>query len=382
MKPRTIGILLGLLLAGVILWWQGRGPAEIVHGPLISECEGHLRRVVIQYRAGATPAAAIYREFLSKLDADVQVIVLVPGKADLDELQEGLGPLADRLTPVDVGHAVSNWSRDRWLIQEPRVKGASSRLLCPSNEAGAEVWPERAGDALVGFDLAKWTADVTADRSRFGFDGGDFLCDGVKIFLAERMLSRNIPSHAVSAEDLRAQLTRELGLPVTILTGVPPHHVAMYMAAAKPGVMVVGDPAWGQALLVQSSDKAKARAKNLPQGADFSPKTIQAFNAAADQATAAGCRVIRIPVIPGGDGRAYITYTNVLIDGINLNAPMEEIPRPIVYLPVYDDMDLLNAAAQKAWESLGYEVRTINCTGIYEMGGVIHCLVNVIDRVK
>lgn len=380
MKARLIGIGVGLLLAGLILWRQDKGGHPVTPGPLISECDGHLSRVVIQYIAGAEPVIPVYQDFLTKLDANVQVIAAVPGKADWDELSAKLGPLAGRLQPVMVGHLISSWSRDRWLLLEPSKESVYPRLLCAANEDGVSQWPQRAGDATIAYDLARQVPHVSADRSTLGFDGGDFLCDGERIFVAERMLSRNIPTEAPTPEALMDRLKKDLGRPVVLLRGVPSHHVAMYMAAAKRGVMVVGDPAWGKQLLDQSSQAAKDRAKGLPQGADLSQKMIDACNAAAQQAADAGCKVVRIPVIPGGDGRAYITYTNVVIDGINPNAPSREMPRPVVYMPVYDDMDELNAAATKTWEGLGYEVRPINCTSVYHLGGVIHCLVNVIDR--
>jgi hypothetical protein len=40
----------------------------------------------------------------------------------------------------------------------------------------------------------------------------------------------------------------------------------------------------------------------------------------------------------------------------------------------------LNSAAAAVWTSLGYEVRPIDCTPVWQLGGTLHCLVNVFRR--
>jgi hypothetical protein len=39
-----------------------------------------------------------------------------------------------------------------------------------------------------------------------------------------------------------------------------------------------------------------------------------------------------------------------------------------------------SAAARKVWESLGYEIRPVDCTTAYRHFGCLHCLVNVLHR--
>jgi len=52
----------------------------------------------------------------------------------------------------------------------------------------------------------------------------------------------------------------------------------------------------------------------------------------------------------------------------------------IVYLPFYQGVERLNAAARAVWENLGFEVRPIDCTSVYRHFGCLHCLVNVLKR--
>ena len=128
--------------------------------------------------------------------------------------------------------------------------------------------------------------------------------------------------------------------------------------------MLVGDPHLAEALVPAQLD--------LPGGPDFTPATQHLFDAVAEQCAAAGYEVHRIPIVPGADGRTYLTYVNVLLDHSG--------NRRIVYVPSYAGVDTLNAAACAVWEGLGFEVRPIDCTATYRQFGCLHCLVNVLRR--
>ena len=92
----------------------------------------------------------------------------------------------------------------------------------------------------------------------------------------------------------------------------------------------------------------------------------------AQQCAAAGWKVVRMPIIPGTDGRTYLTHLNVIID--------QRGGRRIVYMPTYQRADLLNAAAGAIWRRLGYEVRPVDCTSAFVHFGSLRCLVNVLRR--
>ena len=92
----------------------------------------------------------------------------------------------------------------------------------------------------------------------------------------------------------------------------------------------------------------------------------------AAQCRAAGYRVVRIPVVPGEDGRTYLTYVNAILD--------QRDGQPIVYMPVFAGVNALNRAAAAVWRSLGYEVRPVSCDACYRHFGTLHCLVNVLRR--
>jgi len=140
--------------------------------------------------------------------------------------------------------------------------------------------------------------------------------------------------------------------------------------------MLVGDPSLARELvsaeMARGGQAATDEFMGLPGGPDFTLQTQHLFDAVAVQCAAAGYRVVRIPVLPARDGRTYLTYVNVLMD--------QQGGRRLVYLPFYRGVEPLNAAARKVWESLGYEIRPIDCTSAYQHFGCLHCLVNVVRR--
>ena len=87
---------------------------------------------------------------------------------------------------------------------------------------------------------------------------------------------------------------------------------------------------------------------------------------------AAHCRT-RYPVLSAtvaGAG-SYVTYTNALFD--------RDAAGPVVYLPTYA-LPVLDAAATRLYQSLGYRVVPIDVSTIYQLNGSLGCLVNVMAR--
>ncbi len=119
--------------------------------------------------------------------------------------------------------------------------------------------------------------------------------------------------------------------------------------------VLVGDPGLGEKALADSPEEAAAVVAFLPGGPDFTPATAARFETVADECRAAGYRVVRIPIVPGRDGRTYLTYVNAIMDVRD--------GRRTVYMPSYTFAAGLNRAAAAAWADLGYEVKTVECDG-------------------
>jgi N-dimethylarginine dimethylaminohydrolase len=370
----ALGVILGLATSmGLLSVDHGRvGHIPQSSGPVLSDCQGALRQVVVHY----TPEAAdvvvpTYRAFLRQLPADVTVQVVCPDRRAYEDLLARIGATNCRLSPVIVGHWITAWSRDRWLAlgacgSQPAV------LLYPRSEDGAAVWPAREGDERVAGKLASALgSSVDWRRSELYFDGGDFAADRETIFVRPAVLFRNLQRTVETREELLDQLAATLKRRVVLLEDAPDHHVAMYMMPIGNRTVLVGDPRLAERLLAGLPVK-NAVDCYLPGGPDFSQATAARFDAVAKQCQAAGYRVVRIPVAPGVDGRTYITYVNAILE--------QRDGQRIVYMPTFGPAEVLNRAAAAVWAGLGYDVRPVDCTASSRNFGALHCLVNVLHR--
>lgn len=371
----AIGLAVGL---GIVAATSHVRSTKVASGPVLSECDGHFRELVLQYEPSAREVVArTYRDFLGALEADVTVRVVCPTRAAYTSFLETAGPVRCRLLPIVAGHAMTTWSRDRWVALGPATNGGPTTLWSPRGESADEIWPARAGDERIGQDIAAaMYPAVFARRSDYYFDGGDFLADSENVFVVSRVLPRNIQQTVFSREVFLAALGRELRRHVILLDESPDHHAGMFMASVGGKIMLVGDPGLGgqftPADAAANAGSGTNEFMDLPGGPDFSAETRHRFDAVAAQCAGAGYRVVRIPVVPARDQKTYLTYVNVLMD--------RQGSRRIVYLPFYRGCERLNAAGRAVWEKLGFEVRPVDCTDTYRHYGCLHCLVNVLER--
>lgn len=364
---KLTGIVIGVVMSLVIVELATVRHAPVRPGRMISECDGALAEVVIQYVSDADAVLPVYREFLRQLPTDVTVHVMCPAQADYEELCTAIGETRCVLRSVLVGHEMTSWSRDRWIATASDDPNDPIMLAAPRSEAGASSWPARAGDEKLAFDLANSTnGAVVARRSDLFFDGGDLLADRDNVFVVAHALRKNLQRTVESRDELIAMLNRMTGKRVILLDESPEHHAGMFMMAAGERTMVVGDPSLAHEIWPRVMTE-------LPGGPDFSDATQRRFDAVASQCRREGYRVVRIPTVPSTDGKTYLTYVNVITDHRTASAH-------IVYLPVYRGAEPLNEAAAQVWRDLGYEVRPIDCTSTYRFFGNLHCLVNVLRR--
>ncbi|MGD0387859.1 MAG: hypothetical protein ABSC42_02795 [Tepidisphaeraceae bacterium] len=364
-----MGICIGLLAAGIVLATTGGRETNAISGPILSECDGRIRSIAIQYVRGADFALPVYRQFLGQLPADVTVYAVCPDRQSFEELQSRLGTESSwkaspprRLRAVVTGHPMTAWSRDRWISLRAGRRDSTVILVASRGEDGGQIWPQRQGDQRIAEDLAR-VIGRRAIHSGLYFDGGDFLADSRSVFIAPGAIARNIQHTCGDEGELSEILRRQLGLCPVLLKDAPDHHAGMFMMAAGDGRVVVGDPKLANGLLTPME---------LPGGPDFSDSTQRRFDSVAAAATAAGYRVTRIPCVPSYDGKTYVTFVNGIID--------QRDGRRTIYMPVYQGQAPLNAAAQRVWENLGYRVVPIDVTSTFRYFGTLHCLVNVIEK--
>ena len=103
-----LGVSLGLAVSGGVLYFD-RGGRPPPAGPLVSECDGALRRLVIHF-ADEKDEMVIpaYRSFLRQLPAAVQVYAVCPSEAVFQSLVRHVGSIDCQLTPIIVGHPITS----------------------------------------------------------------------------------------------------------------------------------------------------------------------------------------------------------------------------------------------------------------------------------
>ena len=373
-----VGIALGLLAAvvfGVLSGERTTSSDSIMipqHGPVLSDCDGAIEELVIQYVPEASGIVeTAYRQFLSKLPGDITVNVICPNQPSFKDFQQRIGSTSCRIEPLLTGHPMTCWSRDRWLAFGPVKPGSQTVLLSPAEETGEGLWPQRKGDRFIANDLAvALSKRVMAHRSTLFFDGGDFVADAESVFVTPNVLRRNLGKGTYSNEELAERLKKLFHKRIVLLSQGPNHHAGMFLMLSGEKTAVVGDPSL-------ASDMMQNRNMSLPDAfpladPDYSFKTCRLFDAVAERCAEEGYRVVRIPIVPGRDGRTYLTYLNVILD--------YRCGEHIVYMPVFRGADALNNAAEIVWKELGYKVERIDCTNTFRHFGSLRCLVNVLRR--
>lgn len=124
--------------------------------------------------------------------------------------------------------------------------------------------------------------------------------------------------------------------------------------------MVVGDPALGAEVFAAGT----AAARGLEGGPDFTGETQRHFDSVAKLAADCDYQVYRIPTVRAAQGKMYLNYVDVILDVRD--------GHPVVYMPVYQGQERMNAAATALWEALGRQARPIGCTSVWQRGGTLH----------
>lgn len=376
-RSTWLGVLIGLAVAAAVLVFVERGkkppPRWPEAGPLLSDCDGQMRELVIQYTArSAKIAAPTYAAFLPLLPADVTVRVVCPARSDYDDLMKRVGEVKCRTLPVCTGHPMTCWSRDRWLALSPLEPGGPATLLCPAAEDAQEAWQEREGDARVAGDLAKaFPKQIKSFRSRLLFDGGDFVCDSETAFVNPSVIQRNIPSVVRNEKELVDELAQLLKRKIVLLRKAPRHHTEMFMTLLPGKLALVGDPYEGVRLAHQRQETLDLMSETAGEP-DESEAIQKSFDTVALACSEAGYRVVRLPLLAGRGSRAWMSYANVVVDNRD--------GKTIVYMPVYTGAEVLNETAEEIWRECGVEVRRVDCTSAFASFGSLHCLVSIMAR--
>ena len=367
MRSVLLGVLSAVALLAAVGTRRAAHPAEPT--VVVADDGGAFREVAIQFDPGAASAVLpVFRELLRELDRGVRVWALVARPDHFDALVAGLDALAapglDRLRPVTVGHEITTWSRDRYVLLR---RGSGAVLMVPDRpHAGT---PARRNDWWAPFALAEAAGpDVTTWRAPLVFDGGDLLATRTHVFATALLLGRNAGGDLGERGPLLRWLLRTTGR-IPVLLGdtpedVPPHHIGMFVTPLGGRTVLVGDPDAGLALLAPTAA--------LPLPVDRSGATRRRFHRVAEDLIAAGFDVRRIPLVPLADGVTYVTFNNAVLE-------RRDDGRLHAYVPQFG-LPALDRAGRAAYAASGVVVHPVDVRSVYRHGGTVRCLLNVVRR--
>lgn len=352
------GILSGVGF-GLLLGLQPTAAIPLAAPVALADDREAMQDLVIHWTAAdfAVPAVT---GLIQQLDQDCGILLLCPDGAAAEDASNRFGT---RVTTVTVDHPLTGWSRDRWhSLRSP----SGTTLLTPRQEAGAMNWPARAGDGRAAAAIANHDPSIATMPSTLLLEGGDVVCSSDHAFVAGRALTANRHADLRSVSDLEVELFAQLGKPAIVLTQAPDHHAGMLMMTAGERQVIVGDPRLARNWLTDHNP-------NQTNGADCDEDMARRFDAITRQCQDAGYTVLRVPVVPERQGRAWLTWCNGILD--------QRGDQRFAYLPSYPQTaPELEAKAYAVWRQAGWTVVPIDCEACWRHGGTLRCLVSVLRR--
>lgn len=359
---------LALPLAFLASWSLGAGPSQETGRPL-ADTGGAIEAMIVHFTPqGADAVMPTYVDLFRGLPATTRVTVAVPSAAAFQAFLAGMraGGVGDleRFEALVTDREITVWSRDRFLP----LSGDPRDVLVVPAQPTDDTNPARQGDWFVPHLLADAARDRLLIRQLpLRFDGGDFVVTDTTLFATAALLGRNIPEVFPTREALVAWLEDFSGLRVELIgdapEDVPEHHIGMILTPLPDGRVVVADARRTPA------DIDAARTAGLPAAQD--EDLARRCDHVAAWLTARGYDVVRMPLIPTGLPKAWMTYNNIVFEQ---RAGAWRVFMPIYGAPAQD------AAAQAAWEALGAEVIAVDVRGVFLHRGSVRCLTQILRR--
>lgn len=336
-------------------------------GRIWSDVSGRISEVLVHYDLGMeTELAPFYHDLFRALGPGVKMRVLCSDELSAQRFAEHYAKdatVGGRLVEViNVGMTLSLWSRDRVIARNAMQPKSTAPVFVPSVNPFYEY--EKQNELRTQRMMFRALMGPQVLRSWLHLEGGNVVANDRMVFVGANVLDEN------DCDDDDVQMPRELdritGRPWTLIGSamddLPWDHVDMYMTPIGNNTFLVGDTKLGQRLL----DGAAVESFGFPCA-----EIQQKLDGVAKQLTDLSYRVQRLPIVFDPAGDWIITYNNVLMENRD--------GRNVVIMPTYD-MPKLDQAAATIYRGLGYDVKTVNVQHMYQYGGAVRCLVNVMQR--
>lgn len=337
-------------------------------GQVFSDTSGRIAEVLLHFDEEIeTELAPVYRDLFAALGDDVKIRVLCESGFSARNFAERWRDVATEhgrdLDVVNVGMPLSIWARDRCIARTRGDAVHRSASFVPSANPYYEF--EKHNDIRTQRMLYRGLLGPNTLRSWLLLEGGNVIANDKLVFVGANVAEEN--DCELPDRQLERELSRICGRKYTLVgtkTSVLPwDHVDMYMTPIGDDTMLVASARAGQEFVKQDCE---------PGVDDVNIDAIQAtLDHVADEMRGLGYKVLRLPAVFGTSGEWIMTYNNVIMEQRN--------GRRVALMPIYNVPEMDQAAAE-AYGKLGFEVHTIDVSGVFEYGGAVRCIVNVVDR--
>jgi hypothetical protein len=382
-------------LAAAVLWSGcacGAPPGEAPLRPtLFPDVGGRPTLVAISANSARRTAlqnADMVKSLVDAFPRSTKVILLTNDRAALTVTRTDQ-PNRIRFVDVPFEHQITIWPQDPFVVlAEPA--GAGTLLTAKQYE--------RTDDAAMANAVA-WEAAYSVQASSLFFDGGNIVSDREHVFIGADTIRRNALELGVPEPDVIRRFEEELGRQVLIVGPAPQPLSRIDLALTPLGRrrVAIADAAAGARIAERALQEDPGAAAAFEELTGFRVRTREMIersrtiaprlDAMARSLAQHGYRVERIPLLVGGsetgaaaaDGDravppAYpmLSFNNVVIE--------DDADGMRVYLPRYG-WPVLDEAARRAWEALGFSTQPIDGLTTSAMhGGALRSTVKVLAR--
>jgi N-dimethylarginine dimethylaminohydrolase len=348
-------------------------------GAVIPDTGGPIAEIALHFLSqSAEDLAPTYRDLFSALPADVSLEIVCPSAADVTSFQACWGAQAAaggrRVRTVNVDRPITIWARDRRIARQSRHSDRPVSVFVPAwvPEYGAD----KRNEILVARLLADKGQIPAIFESDLHLEGGNIVSNRRHALIGANVFDENsaaFPNPIALHRELLAVLGRKYLVLRDEAGNVPFCHVDMYATPVDEETVLLASPELTMECLsacaVGSEDDELT--DPLDDLAELLSTGSSTLSEIAEELRECGYQVHRLPAIIHPREDWMITYNNVLME--------RRAGRRIVYMPTYR-LPVLDEEAGAIYQSLGFEVRTIDVSRIYQDGGAIRCLANVTAR--
>jgi len=345
---------------------------------VLPDSDGTIAEILIHYDGTfGDDLDVVFRDLFGALPADVATTVISRSRESTLRFLDDLGAIVLKgnrdVTVLDLSMPISIWARDRVIArQDPLFKDPIS----PFTPQRASYYDEcKDNELVVGDLLALVRITGPGAKGHLRLEGGNVVANRRHVFLGSNVVDEN--SDLADADEVHRDLLDYIGRDYVLVGdavgAVPWVHIDMYLTPISDSLVLVSSVELGETLAeLHCGDGEPPNDSDIPVPQSCPADMFeQQLNEVADAVRKLGYKVIRLPALADPMAGWMITYNNVLME--------ERHGKRIVYMPTYH-VPALDDSAAEVYEQLGFEVHTVDVSGVYQSGGALRCMVNVVRR--